>query len=144
MKYYSIRLQVDFDAPRPMPPYKPSGKPWRAVGYFQTFYCTEYSKEKAKKLVHDYFLQNEDNSTSCKFRFERVAWMRWVTKREEIARGFTSDLTDEMFIKRNQIGIWYRGKKEHYVSEEDAAAAMVEEYVENEEDRPENKSAGFA
>lgn len=59
--------------------------------------------------------------------------MRWVTKREAIAFGFTADLTDEMFSKRDQIGIWYCGEKQYYVSETDGAAAMVEAYLEDKE-----------
>ena len=132
MKYYNVIIQVDSAAPRQMPPLRSSERPWRAVGYFRTFFCTEHSKEKAKKLVQDYFLQNEDNAISCKFRFERVAWMRGLTKREQIAQGITPDLTEEMFNKRDQIGIWYYGEKDHYVSEEDYAASEVEEYYQNE------------
>jgi hypothetical protein len=133
MKYYSVTIQVDFAAPRQMPPRQASEQAWRAVGYFQDFYCTEYSKEKAKQLVYDYFVQHEDNPSACQLRFEHVAWMRGVTKREEIAQGFTADLSEEMFNQRNQIGIWYCGEKIHYVSEQDGAAAMVEAYLEDKE-----------
>jgi len=37
------------------------------------------------------------------------------------------DLTDEIFEKRNEIGIWYFGSKEYYVSEADYAAFMPED-----------------
>jgi hypothetical protein len=140
MKYYNIGIQVEFDAPRQMPPQQPSEKAWRAVGYFQIFYCTEHSKEKAKQLVYDYFVQHEDNPSACQFRFEHVAWMRGVTKREQIAQGFTADLTEEMFNQRNQIGIWYCGEKTHYVSEQDAAADMVKGYLEDQEALRESES----
>ena len=32
-----------------------------------------------------------------------------------------------MFEKRDQIGIWFIGEREHYVSEADYAASMYEE-----------------
>ena len=115
MRHYSIRIQVDFDTPRDMPPRTASGKPWRSVGYFQSFYCTEKSKEKAKQLVLEFYKENETNPESCKFRFERCAWIRGLRKREQLSI-VTHDLTDEMFDKRNQIGIWYLGDQEHYVS----------------------------
>ena len=59
MKYYSVDIQVDFEVPRGMPPQLASDKPWRAVGYFQYFYCTERSKEKAKQLVLDFVRRHE-------------------------------------------------------------------------------------
>jgi hypothetical protein len=37
------------------------------------------------------------------------------------------ELTEEMFEKRDQIGIWFIGEKEYYVSEADYAASMYEE-----------------
>jgi hypothetical protein len=134
MKYYCITIQVDFDSPRPMSPLTSSGKPWRSVGYFQQFYCTEQSKEKAKKLIHDYFLKNEDNPTTCKFRFDRVAWMQGISNREQLTRGINTELTEEMFNKRDKIGIWFCDKKEHYVSEEDYAASAPEENFEDSDD----------
>lgn len=126
MKYYCIIIQVDFDSPRSMSPLSPSAEPWRAVGYFQQFYCTEQSKEKARKLIHDYFLKNEDNLTTCKFRFDHVAWMQGVSNREQLIRGNT-ELTEEMFNERDKIGIWFCDKKGYYVSEEDYAASAPEE-----------------
>jgi len=126
MKYYSVRIQVDFDKPRDMPALTPSGKPWRAVGYFQSFYCTEKSKEKAKKLVLDFYEESEINLESCKFKFEHSAWMRGLKNREQLSI-VSHDLTDEMFEKRNQIGIWYFGSKEYYVSEADYAASTLED-----------------
>ena len=134
MKYYCITIQVDFDSPRPMSPLTSSGKPWRSVGYFQQFYCTEQSKEKAKKLIHDYFLKNEDNPTTCKFRFDRVAWMQGISNREQLTRGINTELTEEMFNKRDKIGIWFCDKKGYYVSEEDYAASAPEEDFEDIDD----------
>jgi hypothetical protein len=37
---------------------------------------------------------------------------------------WSAELTEEMFEKRNKIGIWFEGKKEYYVSEEDCAASF--------------------
>ncbi len=37
------------------------------------------------------------------------------------------ELTEEMFEKRDQIGIWFIGEKEYDVSEADYAASMYEE-----------------
>jgi len=125
MRYYSIRIQVDFDTPRDMPSRTASGKPLRSVGYFQSFYCTEKSKEKAKQLVLDFYEENEVDPEIYKFRFERVAWMQGLNKFEQLST-VSHDLTDEMFEKRNQIGIWYIGKQEHYVSEADYAASIIE------------------
>jgi len=126
MKYYSIQIQVDFDTPRDMLPRTTPGKSWRSVGYFQSFYCTEKSKEKAKQLVLEFYKENETNPESCKFRFERSVWMRGLRKREQLSI-VAHDLTDEMFDKRNQIGIWYLGDQEHYVSEADHAASIMED-----------------
>lgn len=127
MRYYSIVIQVDFGQPRQMAPRTPSGKPWRAAGYLQTFYCTEQSKEKAKTLVHDYFQQNEEKPDSCQFRFERVAWMRWLRNREQLTHGVDTGLTEEMFNKRDEKGIWFCEEKGYYVSEEDYAASVLDE-----------------
>ena len=87
---------------------------------------TEKSKEKAKQLILDFYENNETNPESCKFRFERSAWMRGLKKREQLSI-VSHDLTDEMFEKRNQIGIWYFGKQEHYVSEADYAASIMKD-----------------
>jgi hypothetical protein len=125
MRYYSIRIQVDFDTPRDMPSLTASVKPWRSVGYFQSFYCTEKSKEKAKQLVLDYYKVNEVNPEFCKFRLERIAWMQELNKFEQLST-VSHYLTDEMFEKRNQIGIWYFGEQENYVSETDYAASIIE------------------
>ena len=113
MKYYSIFVQVDFDKPRTMPPKPASPGSWQAAGYFQHFYCTERSKEKAKKLVLNYIKRHEE-TLNYRVTFERVAWMRSLTNREEIDLG--SGLTDSMFEKRNQIGIWFVSKKDFYIS----------------------------
>ena len=127
MRYYNIIIQVDFKTPRKMPPLQNSDQSWNSVGYFQTFHCTEYSKEKAKKLVHQYYLDHEENPSDCQFRYELVAWMRFLTKLEDLTFGCESDLTKEMFENRDKIGIWYSGKKEYYVSDEDAMASMFAE-----------------
>ena len=127
MKYYNVFVRIDLDEPREMPPLQDSTPPWYSVGYFQTFFCTEKSKDKAKMLVCDYIEGREENGISYKLTFERIAWMRWITKREQIAFGLTADLTEEMFSKRDRLGIWYAGDREHFVSEEDYTAVMQEE-----------------
>ena len=122
MRYYVIRIKVDFETPREMPPLPSSGKQWRSVGYFQTFYCTEKSKEESKQLVRDFYRKHEVNPDVCKFRFEHSVWLRGITKQEQLSM-VTHDLTEEMFGKRDQIGIWFIGEKEYYVSEADYAAS---------------------
>lgn len=131
MRYYYINIQVDFETPRTMPPLTNSEKPWKSVGYFQTFYCTEQSKEEAKNKVHQYFLENEENPSTCQIRYDSVAWMRYLTDIKDLTHGYDSDLTEEMFANRDKIGIWYSGEKRYYVSEEDYAAAMLEYESEN-------------
>ena len=126
MRYYIIRIQVDFETPREMPPLRPSGKQWRSIGYYQTFYCTEKSTEKAKQLVRDFYQKNEINPDACKFRFEHSMWMKGITRLKQLSM-VSHELTEEMFEKRNQIGIWFIGEKEYYVSEADYAASMYEE-----------------
>ena len=126
MRYYVIRIQVDFETPREMPPLSSSEKQWRSIGYFQTFYCTEKSAEKAKQLIRDFYHNNEVNPDACKFKFEHSVWLRGITKREQLSM-VTHELTEEMFEKRDQIGIWFIGEKEYYVSEADYAASMYEE-----------------
>jgi hypothetical protein len=126
MRYYGIRIQVDFETPREMPPLPSSGKQWRSIGYFQTFYCTEKSTEKAKQLVCDFYRKNEVNPDGCKFKFEHSVWLRGITRIEQLSM-VSHELTKEMFEKRDQIGIWFIGEKEYYVSEADAAASMYEE-----------------
>jgi hypothetical protein len=125
-RYYIIRIQVDFETPREMPPLPSSGKQRRSIGYFQTFYCTEKSTEKAKQLVRDFYRKNEVNPDACKFRFEHSVWLRGITRREQLSM-VSHELTEEMFEKRDQIGIWFIGEKEYYVSEADYAASMYEE-----------------
>ncbi len=127
MKYYSVDIQVEFEVPRGMPPQLPSDKPWRAVGYFQYFYCTERSKEKAKQLVLDFVRRHEDTPDRCWFKCDRIALMLGLTRREQIAFGSTAELTDEMFGKRDKVGIWFHTEKEYCVSESDYAASMDEE-----------------
>jgi len=122
VKYYSIDIVVDFDTPREMPQY--SGRPWKAAGYFQYFYCTESSKEKVKQLVLDFVRKSEVTPESCNFKCDRSAWMRGLEKRKQIMQSCTTDLTDELFQKRNEIGIWYYSKKEYFVSETDYLASL--------------------
>jgi len=122
VKYYSIDIVVEFDTPREMP--QDSGRPWKAAGYFQYFYCTESSKEKAKQLVLDFVRKREVTPKSCNFKCDRSAWMRRLEKREQIMQSCTADLTDELFQKRNEIGIWYYSKKEYFVSETDYLASL--------------------
>ena len=122
MRYYSFFVQVDFDKPKTMPPNTASPGPWEAVGYFQRFLCTESSKEKAKKLVLHFIRENEKDFNSYHIRFDRSAWIRGLSKREDI--DFFNELTDEMFENRNNIGIWFIGTKEYCVSEEDWAKSQ--------------------
>ena len=133
MKPYSVDIQVDFDAPRDMPPREGSSKAWRAVGYFRYLYCSERSKEKAKKLAMDFVIADEDYPDRCHFKCDRIAWMRGLTAREQIAFGSVAELTEEMFQRRNEIGVWLDSGKHYYVSELDYAASMAEEYGESEE-----------
>jgi len=126
MRSYIIRIQVDFGTPREMPPRPASGKQWRSIGYFQAFYCTEKSTEKAKQLVRDFYRKNEVNPDACKFRFENSVWLRGVTRLEQLSM-VTPEFTEEMFKKRDQIGIWFIGEKEYYASEADGADSMYEE-----------------
>ena len=108
-------------------------KPWRAVGYFQYLYCSERSKEKAKTLALDFIVRNEDDPERCQIRCDHIAWMRGVTTRDQLAFGHASELTQEMFDQKDQIGIWFHTDKQYYVSEEDFAATMVEESDASEE-----------
>jgi len=50
--------------------------------------------------------------------------MRNLTEREQLMCSFTVDLTKELFEKRNELGIWYYGKKEYFVSETDYVASL--------------------
>jgi hypothetical protein len=118
-----------------MPERTPTGKAWHAAGYLQTFYCAEHSKEKAKALVYDYFSQNEENSASCQFRFDHVARMPGLKNRAQLMHGIDSELTEEMFGKRNEKGIWFCDEKQYHVSEEDYAASILgEDYAELDDD----------
>jgi hypothetical protein len=130
MRYYIIRIQVDFETPREMPPLPSSGKEWRSIGYFQVFYCTEKSTEKAKELVRDFYQENEANLDACKFRFEHSVWLRGITSREQLSVG-SHELTEEMFQERDQIGIWFVGEKEYYVNEADYDASMYDDMPNN-------------
>ena len=68
-----------------------------------------------KKQVLDFMRENEDDFESYQIRFDRSVWIRGLSKREDI--DFFNELTDEMFEKRNTIGIWFIGKKEYYIRE---------------------------
>lgn len=59
--------------------------------------------------------------------------MRGLTAREQIAFASVPELTEELFQRRNEIGVWFDSGKQHYVSELDYAASMAEEYGESEE-----------
>ncbi|MEN8263888.1 MAG: hypothetical protein ABFR82_10520 [Nitrospirota bacterium] len=128
MKYYSVDIQVDFDTPRDMQPRSASEKPWRAIGYLQYFLCTEKSKENAKQLVLNHVRKKETNPDNCKFNCDRIAWMRDLKNREQLSTAI-GDLNDEMFAKRDHIGIWYCGEKEYFISEADYAASLIGKYV---------------
>lgn len=58
--------------------------------------------------------------------FRRLIALRGITRREKLSI-VSHELTKEMFEKRDQIGIWFIGEKEYYVSEADHAASMNEE-----------------
>ena len=98
MRYYIIRIQVDFEPPREMPPLRSSGRQWRSIGYYQTFYCTEKSTKKAKQLVRDFYQKNEINPDACKFRFEHSMWMKGITRLKQLSMA-SHELTEEMFEK---------------------------------------------
>jgi hypothetical protein len=65
-----------------MPPWQGSSKPWRAVGYFRYIYCSERSKEKAKKLALDFVIRHEEFPERCQFKCDRIAWMRGKARQE--------------------------------------------------------------
>jgi len=137
MKYYSVDIQVDFEEPRVMPPGKGRERPLRAAGYFRYFYCSDRSKEKAKQQVLDFVRMDEVAPETCRFRCDRIAWMRWLTSIDAIGGGLMSSLTKEMYERRHEYGIWGDSGKQYYVSEADAAAdwADRDEYeYEDEED----------
>jgi hypothetical protein len=52
-------------------------------------------------------------------------WLKGITRREQLSI-VSPKLTEEMFEKRNQIGIWFIGEKGHCVCEADQAASMCE------------------
>lgn len=110
-----------------MPPSKGSKSPWNAIGYFRYFFCSDGSKEKAKQMALDFAKVNETNPETCRFRCDRIAWMRWLTSKDQVSGGLMEPLTQEMFERRHERGIWYDSGKQYYVSEADAAAAWAEE-----------------
>ena len=110
-----------------MPPGKGSKGPWRAVGYFQYFFCSDKSKEKAKQMALDFVRANEADPETCRLRCDRIAWMRGQTSREELAGCCMGELTQEMFERRHDHGIWFHSDKQYYVSEADSAASLTEE-----------------
>lgn len=113
-----------------MPPEQDSIRVWESMGYFQTFYCTEESKGKAKKLVYQYFLQNEPDPSNCNVRFNRVSWMSNISNVDDLAKVKESGLAQEMFANRDKIGIWFAGEKSYYRGEKDYDAEVVKESIE--------------
>lgn len=111
MNYYYLKIQVDFKSPRTMPPSSGSKKAWNSVGYFQRFYCTAQSEAEAQKFVHQFFLENEENPSTCQLKFDLIKWMSDLTDIKDIKYGFVSHLTEEMFARRDKIGIWYFEEK---------------------------------
>lgn len=122
MKQYSVDIQVDFEEPRVMPPGKGSKSPWRAIGYFRYFYCSDRSKDKAKQQVLDFTRMDEVAPETCRFRCDRIAWMRGLISMDQIGGGLMPSLTKEMYGRRHECGIWGDSGKQYYVSEADAAA----------------------
>ena len=125
-KYYSVDIQVDFDVPREVSPAMWPGKPFSAVGYFQYFYCTERSKERAKAVALEFVRNHEEYPDRCRIMCDRIAWMNLVRRREDLAIGAAVGLTDEMFAAIDRVGIWWHGERGYYVSERDAAIAWEE------------------
>ena len=127
MKQYSVDIQVDFDAPRAMLLGEGIKGPWRAVGYFRYFYCSDESKDKAKQMVLKFVRANETDPEKCRFRCDHIAWMRGLISKDQIGNGFVGPLTQEMFEKRHNHGIWCDSGKQYYVSEADSVASWTEE-----------------
>jgi hypothetical protein len=127
MKQYSVDIQVDFDEPRVMPPRKRGRGAWRAVGYFRYFYCSDGSKDKAKQMVLDFARANEADPETCRFRCDRIAWMRGLTSMDQIGGGLMESLTGETFERRHECGIWCDSGQHYYVSDADAAASWTNE-----------------
>ena len=103
-KYYSVDIQVDFDAPREVSPAVWTGKRFPAVGYFQYFYCTERSKQRAKAIALEFVRNHEEYPDRCRIKCDRIAWMNLVRRREDLAIGALVGLTDEMFAAKDRIG----------------------------------------
>ena len=57
--------------------------------------------------------------------------MRTLRNREEIAFGEAAGLTEAMFARKDQVGIWFHSERGYYVSELDAALDS-EEHAERE------------
>lgn len=125
MRYYIIRTRVDFDTPREIAQLS-SEKPYRSIGYYRIFYCSEKSAEKAKQLVRDFYQKNEIDPDIRNLKIEHCLWMKGITRYGEISL-ISPDLTEGMFEKRNQVGIWYIGEKDYFLSEADYAALMFGE-----------------
>ncbi|MBN1225572.1 MAG: hypothetical protein JXA79_01145 [Deltaproteobacteria bacterium] len=122
MRYYILRTRVDFDKPREMTQLS-SEKQYRSIGYTRFFYCTEKSAEKAKQLVRDFYRKIEPDPDDFNFKIEHCLWMKGITRRDELSL-VSPDLTQGMFEKRNQVGIWYIGEKDYFLSEADYAALL--------------------
>jgi hypothetical protein len=126
MKQYSVDIQVDFDKPREIPPLEGHKDPARAVGYFRYFYCSAGSKDEARRMALEFTREDEAAPERCRFKCERIAWMRGLTSRDQLVSLSPVKLTEEMFEQRHNHGIWWDGGKEYYVSEADAAASLTE------------------
>jgi len=100
-------------------------KPWRSVGYYQSFFCSETSKDKAKLLVAEFYYKKEGESDRDKFRYKIVVQMHSQTTLDQLSIP-NNHLTEEMFENRKQTGIWYIGAEEYYVSDSDCAASMTD------------------
>jgi hypothetical protein len=125
MRYYVLQTRVDFDTPREMVQL-PSEKQYRSVGYARIFYCTEKSAEKAKQIVRDYYQINKIDPECCNFKIEHCLWMKGITSYNELSL-ISPELTEGMFEKRNQVGIWHVGEKEYFLSEADYAALLFDD-----------------
>jgi hypothetical protein len=126
MKQYSIDIHVEFEEPKAMPADKGSKGPWRAVGYFQYFYCSDNSKEKAKQMVIDFIKTSELEPETYRIKCERIAWIRGLTSRHQLVGHCKGGLTQEIFERRHDHGIWFHSEKQHYVGEADYAASITE------------------
>ena len=125
MKQYSVDIQVDFEEPRLIPPGKGNKQALRAVGYFRYFYCSAGSKDKAKQMALDFVRFHETHPKTCRFRCDRVAWMRGLTSVDQLAHTMMG-LTEHMFERRHNQGVWCDSGKQYYVSEADSLESLLQ------------------